>query len=235
MSIEMVGLDADDTLWHNEGHFSAMEQRFCDLMAPWGDPESVSAALLAKERENLTLLGYGGKAFTLSIIETAVEISSGEIDGERIGRIVKLGKDLLRHPVELLDGVPDAIHELERDYRLVLVTKGDINHQKSKLVRSGLVDLFERVDIVAEKDPPTYARLLNHVRVKPQAFCMIGNSVRSDILPVLEIGGSGVHVPYHTTWELEQAEVEEDHPDIVTVQSILEAPVAVRALAARRG
>jgi len=231
MSIELVGLDADDTLWHNEGHFNAMEDRFCELMEPWCDAKGVSAALLEKERENIDLLGYGGKAFTISIIETAVEISRGEIDGVRIGKIVQLGRDLLEHPVELLDGVPEAIAELDEDFRLVLITKGDINHQKSKLVRSGLVDAFERVDIVAEKDPPTYARLLSHLRVVPDAFCMVGNSVRSDILPVLQIGGSGVHVPYPTTWELEHAEVDDEHPDIVEVPSITAAPGAVRSLA----
>ena len=233
MAIEIVGIDGDDTLWHSEGHFHVTEQAYVDLLSPWVDAATASAALLETERRNLAVFGYGVKGFTLSMIETALALTDRRIDGVHIERIIGLGKELLTHPVELLDGVADTIHVLTRDHRLVLITKGDLFHQESKVAASGVSELFERIEIVAEKDTATYARVVGAMGARPEGFCMIGNSVRSDIAPVLEIGGAGVHVPYHVTWALEHAEVEESHPRLARVSDIREAPSAVAALAQR--
>jgi len=231
MSIEIIGIDGDDTLWHSEGHFHVTEQAYVELLEPWVDSETASAALLATERRNLAVFGYGVKGFTLSMIETALALTGHRIDGVHIERIIALGKELLTHPVELLDGVADTIDVLGRDFRLVLITKGDLFHQESKVAASGVSELFERIEIVAEKDPATYGRVLGAMGSEPGAFCMIGNSVRSDIAPVLEMGGAGVHVPYHVTWALEHAELEVAHPRLAQVTEIRQAPAAIATLA----
>ncbi len=233
MPIEMVGLDADDTLWHSEGHYRATQERYSALLEPWIGAAEVPAALLQTERRNLAHFGYGAKGFTLSMIETAIELSKGEVDGHRIHVIIEFGRELLNHPVELLDGVPEAVEALADDFRLALVTKGDLFHQESKIAASGLADAFERVEIVSEKDVPTYARLLGAAGVDPPRFCMVGNSLRSDIAPVLALGGAGVHVPYEVTWAMEHAEVDDTHPRLDRVGSIRDVPAAVAALAER--
>lgn len=231
--ITLVGVDGDDTLWHSEGHFHVTEERFRELVAPWVDGEAASAALLANERRNLRLFGYGVKGFTLSMIETALEVTGHEIDGRAIERILSFGKELLAHPVELLDGVADTLARLgDEGYRLVLVTKGDLFHQESKVAAAGVAELFEAVEIVAEKDEVTYRRIVERMGAAPEEFCMVGNSVRSDIAPVLDIGGAGVHVPYHVTWAMEHAEVDDAHPRLARVASIREAPAAIAALGA---
>lgn len=230
MGIEIVGIDGDDTLWHSEGHFHVTEQAYVELLAPWVDAATASAALLATERRNLAVFGYGVKGFTLSMIETALALTERRIDGVHIERIISLGKELLTHPVELLDGVAETIDVLRGDHRLVLITKGDLFHQESKVAASGVAELFERIEIVNEKDTATYARVVGAMGARPGAFCMIGNSVRSDIAPVLELGGAGVHVPYHVTWALEHAELEESHPRLARVTEIREAPLAIAGL-----
>jgi putative hydrolase of the HAD superfamily len=232
MAIDVVGIDGDDTLWHSEGHYHVTEERYRELLAPWVDPETVSPALLATERRNLALFGYGVKGFTLSMIETALALTEHRIDGVHMEEIISLGKELLAHPVELLDGVAETLDVLGERRRLVLITKGDLFHQESKVAASGVAERFESIEIVAEKDPATYARLLRRMGSVPDAFCMIGNSVRSDIAPVLELGGAGIHVPYHVTWALEHAEVEEAHPRLAQVTEIREAPAALDRLAA---
>jgi putative hydrolase of the HAD superfamily len=232
MAIDVVGIDGDDTLWHSEGHYDLTQQRYCELLAPWVDPDSVSTALLETERRNLALFGYGVKGFTLSMIETALTITEHRIDGAHMEMIVSLGKELLAHPVELLDGVAETLDVLAESHRLVLITKGDLFHQESKVAASGVAERFESIEIVAEKDPATYARVLRRMGSSPDAFCMIGNSVRSDIAPVLELGGAGIHVPYHMTWALETAELEESHPRLAQVTEIRQAPAALDGLAA---
>ena len=230
MAIEIVGIDGDDTLWHSEGHFHVTEQAYVELLSPWVDAATASAALLETERRNLAVFGYGVKGFTLSMIETALALTDQRIDGAHIERIIALGKELLTHPVELLDGVADTIGVLGRAHRLVLITKGDLFHQESKVAASGVSELFERIEIVAEKDTATYARVVGAMGGTADAFCMIGNSVRSDIAPVLEIGGAGVHVPYHVTWALEHAEIADGHPRLARVSGIREAPAAIDTL-----
>jgi putative hydrolase of the HAD superfamily len=230
MAIEVIGIDGDDTLWHSEGHFHVTQERFAEILEPWVDADAVSSALVATERRNLALLGYGVKAFTLSMIETALTLTGNRIDGARVERIITLGKGLLSHPVELIDGVAETLDVLGEEHRLVLVTKGDLFHQESKVAASGVSERFERVEIVSEKDLATYSRIVGVMGSRPDAFCMVGNSVRSDIAPVLELGGAGVHVPYHVTWALEVAELAETHPRLARVGAIREAPAAIEAL-----
>jgi putative hydrolase of the HAD superfamily len=230
MAIDIIGVDADDTLWHSEGHFEVTEQRYVQLLEPWVEPETVHHALVETERRNLSVFGYGVKGFTLSMIETALTLTGRRIDGAHIERIIGLGKELMGHPVELLDGVAETLGELAEHHRLVLISKGDLFHQESKVAASGVGEVFESVEIVAEKDPATYARVLTRLGGRPARFCMIGNSVRSDIAPVLELGGAGIHVPYHVTWDLEHAEIDEGHPRLARVREIREAPAAVATL-----
>ncbi len=234
MAIELIGVDADDTLWHSEGHFAVTEERYLQLLEPWvEDTDTIHTALVETERRNLAIFGYGVKGFTLSMIETALTLTGHRIDGAAVERILTMGKELMGHPVELLDGVAETLGELAGSgRRLVLISKGDLFHQESKVAASGLGELFESVEIVAEKDPATYARVLTRLGARPAAFCMIGNSVRSDIAPVLELGGAGVHVPYRITWDLEHAEIDEAHPRLARVSEIREAPAAVDRLAA---
>ncbi|HYI62702.1 MAG TPA: HAD family hydrolase [Acidimicrobiales bacterium] len=202
----MVGLDADDTLWHNETYFAEAAETFVQILAPWTpEGEDVRARHDATERRNLELFGYGIKGFTLSMVETALEVSGNRVSGLAVAELLALGKRMLAHPVELLDGVAQAVDELAGRYRLVLVTKGDLIHQEQKIARSGLAERFERVEIVSEKDEATYAAVLDRLGVAPEHFCMVGNTVRSDVLPVLALGGHAVQVPYEITWAHERA------------------------------
>ncbi|MGE0025830.1 MAG: HAD family hydrolase [Thermoleophilia bacterium] len=231
MGIDVIGVDGDDTLWHSEGHFHVTEQRFVEILEPWVDADTVSTALVDTERRNLALFGYGVKGFTLSMIETALTLSAHQVDASRIERILSLGKELLAHPVELLDGVAETLDVLRRDRRLVLITKGDLFHQESKVAASGVSERFEGIEIVAEKDVATYERIMGRMGTTAAGFCMVGNSVRSDIAPVLELGGAGVHVPYHVTWALELAEIADGHPRMARVAGIRDAPAAIDVLA----
>jgi putative hydrolase of the HAD superfamily len=230
MAIELIGIDGDDTLWDSETQFQLTEQAYAELLAPWVDARAASAALLETERRNLGLFGYGVKGFMLSMIETALTLTDHRIDGVHIERIIDLGKEMIAHPVELLDGVAETIELLGRNYRLVLITKGDLFHQESKVAASGVAELFESVEIVGEKDPPTYARILSRMGAAASEFCMVGNSVRSDIAPVLSLGGAGVHVPYHLTWALEHAELEATHPRLAAVANVRDVPAAIATL-----
>lgn len=198
--IELLALDGDDTLWHSESLFAVTEERFTALLAPFLEPDALRGRLLEAERTNLELFGYGVKGFTLSMVETAIEVSEGRVTASEIGQLVAWGKELLAHPVELLEGVQETLESLGRTRRLALITKGDLFHQESKIARSGLTDHFEQVEIVAEKDVATYGRVVTRLGVPPERFAMVGNSVRSDVAPVLELGGRAVHIPYHVTW-----------------------------------
>lgn len=209
--VDIVGVDADDTLWHNETYFAEAQATFVQILAPWTpEGEDVLALHDATERRNLELFGYGIKGFTLSMVETAIEVSRGEVSTSAIAELIRIGKEMLAHPVELLDGVEEAIDALAETHQLVLITKGDLIHQETKIARSGLADRFERIEIVSEKDPATYRAVVDRMGVAPERFLMVGNSVRSDVLPVLEIGGHAVHVPYAITWS---HEVVDDHDD----------------------
>jgi putative hydrolase of the HAD superfamily len=224
-------LDADDTLWHNETIFRLTQDRFSALMAEVAPPEVLEARLAQVERRNLSLYGYGVKGFTLSLIETAMELTGGEPSGRIIADILAAGRDMLAHPVEPLPGVDLALAELSEHYRLVLITKGDLLHQEQKLAASGLGDLFAAVEIVSEKDASTYERVFTRHGTGAAEAVMCGNSLRSDILPALEAGCWGAYVPYHITWDHEVADPPGEHPRFAELGSISELPGWVRGLA----
>jgi putative hydrolase of the HAD superfamily len=209
MKIQAIGFDADDTLWHNEDHFAATEDAFADLLAPWCDHAVAKSVLLATETHNLELFGYGVKSFMLSMIEAAMELSGGNISTSDLRVLLDHGREMLLRPAELLPGVPDALEELSTVSPLILITKGDLHHQERKVSGSGVAHWFWSVEVVSEKDSGTYARLLSRHHVHPSEFVMIGNSVKSDILPIVELGGTGVHIPYSFTWGHEVVDEQE--------------------------
>ena len=232
-SVEVIGLDGDDTLWHSEQLFVETQDQFRALLAPHTDLDAAAldARLVEVERQNLGSFGYGVKAFTLSLVETAIAVTDGAIPGADVQQILELGKVLLDHPVQLLDGVAEAVDALTDRYRVMVVTKGDLLHQESKVARSGLAELLWAVEIVSEKDSATYRRVLERNRIDPAGFVMVGNSVRSDVLPPLEIGARAVHVPYHVTWALEHAEAEPDRHRFPVLDTLAELPACIEALA----
>jgi putative hydrolase of the HAD superfamily len=234
-SVAVVGLDGDDTLWHSEQLFVEVQERFAQLLAPHCalDAEALDGRLLAVERRNVGTFGYGVKGFTLSLLETAIEVTDERVPAAALREILELGKQLLDHPVQLLDGAAEAVDALTDRYRVMLVTKGDLLHQESKVARSGLADLLWAVEILSEKDERTYRRTLDRNGVDPTGFVMVGNSVRSDVLPVLELGGRAVHVPYHVTWAMEHAEPEPDRHRFPVLESLAELPACIDELAAQ--
>ena len=234
----LVGFDADDTLWKSEDYYRAAEKHFQDIVGEYidiTDPQLVGH-LLAVERRNLGIYGYGAKGMTLSMLEAAIEMTVGRISTADIKRILQIGHDTLRHPVDLLDGVREAVAAIAAQYPVVLITKGDLFHQESKIQRAGLGDILPRIEIVSEKDPATYARVLAEFNVSAGRFVMIGNSLRSDAEPVLELGGWAVHMPYAMTWahELEHG-VDANHPRLRHVQQASQWPAAVAEVAAAMG
>lgn len=228
MTVTLVGLDADDTLWHSESHFAVTEERFRSLLEPWLDPAEADQRLLDRERHNLRLFGYGIKGFTLSMIETAIEASDRQLPLGAVETIIGWGKEMLDHPVELLPGIADVLSTLRQRYRLALITKGDLFHQESKIAESGVADLFESIDILSEKSPAHYQRVVDRLDVVPAEFVMVGNSVRSDVLPVVEMGGRAVHVPYPVTWGHEH--VEDAIGDWQEISAIGELPALLASL-----
>jgi putative hydrolase of the HAD superfamily len=198
--VDLVGLDADDTLWHNEPLFTSRREQFCTLLSryhPQGIPDEV---LYAVEMRNLQHFGYGVKGFVLSMIETAIEMTGGTVESRDLQQIIGWGRDMLATPIQLLDGVAEAVEQLARDHRLVLVTKGDLLDQETKLARSGIGGLFQAIEIVSDKTPDVYRRMLSRHGVAPARFVMVGNSLKSDILPVVQLGAHAVYVPYAMSW-----------------------------------
>jgi putative hydrolase of the HAD superfamily len=230
MRITTVGLDADDTLWHNESIFRLTQDRFRGLMADVASPDALEAKLAEVERRNLALYGYGVKGFTLSMIETAMELTGNAAPGRVIAEILAAGREMLAHPVEPLPGVDQALAELSEGYRLILITKGDLLHQEQKLAASGLGELFAAVEIVSEKDASTYERVFARHGTGAAQAVMCGNSLRSDVLPALEAGAYAAHVPYPLTWAHEMADPPQDHPRFAELGSISELPAWVRGL-----
>ena len=200
--IQLVGFDADDTLWRSQDYFDEAQRAFEGIVGHYVDlgDGRVADALYAVESANIAVFGYGVKGMALSMIESATQITDGRISARDLHRIVDMAKALLRHPVELLPGIRAAVEAIAARFEVVLITKGDLFHQEAKVRDSGLSDLFRRIEIVSEKDAPTYARVLGEFDAEPGQFLMIGNSLRSDIAPVLALGGWGVHMPYRTTW-----------------------------------
>jgi len=204
--IKVICFDADDTLWVNEPYYREIEHLFCRLMTSHTDEKSCNEILLQTEINNIRLYGYGAKSFVLSMIETAVKLSSHTIDSKTIEQILQLGRDLINKPLQLLDGVQDILAHFKGKYRLILATKGDLLDQERKLKNSALEKYFHHIEIMSEKDVSNYKKLIAHLDVQPDEFAMIGNSIKSDILPVLNIGAYAIHVPCETTWAHEQAE-----------------------------
>ncbi|MDO1560468.1 HAD family hydrolase [Brevundimonas sp. 2R-24] len=229
--ITTLGLDADDTLWHNETLFRLTHQRFCELLSDRADPEDLEARLSATEARNLRLYGYGIKGFTLSMIETAMELCDGEAPPRVIAEILAAGREMLSQPVEPLPGVTETLTELAADYRLVLVTKGDLMDQERKLAASGLGELFAAVEIVSEKTAATYRAVFSRHGTGPAHACMVGNSMRSDVLPALEAGSWAIHIPYEITWAHELADPPQDHPRYATLERISQVPDWLKAAA----
>lgn len=232
--LELIGFDADDTLWHSEPYFQAAHARFEAMLGGYIDlaDSRVQERLLSTERRNLKLFGYGAKGMTLSLIETAIELTDARIHGRDIQALVELGKSILQHPVELLPAARAAVAKVAEHHRVVLITKGDLFHQEAKVRDSGLADLFHRIEIVSEKDTATYARLLAEFDLDAGRFAMVGNSLRSDIEPVLALGGAGVHVPYAITWAHEaEHTVDATHPRLRTAATLAEVPEAIAELA----
>jgi putative hydrolase of the HAD superfamily len=225
---DVVGFDADDTLWRSEDYFTLAETFFADRVAPYAPPGiDVLDALHATEIDNLPVSGYGIKSFALSMVQAAVTTTNGKVPAAVIGELVDHAHDMLRHPVELLDGVAETLDAVGTRHRLVMITKGDLVDQTRKVRTSGLEHHFEHIEVVLEKNVDTYRRVLTEWDVDPSTFLMVGNSVRSDILPILELGGHGVHVPYHVTWG---HEVVHDHDGgFVELASIAELPAWLAA------
>ncbi len=220
---EVVAFDADDTLWRSEDFFQEAEAMFAEIVAPHApDGVDVLDALHAIERDNVPLSGYGVKAFALSMVQAAVTATGGAVPSSVIGALVDHAHEMLMHPVELMPGVPETLAAVGRTHRLVLITKGDLVHQMRKVRTSGLEHHFEHIEVVLEKDVATYRRILREWSIDPSTFLMVGNSIRSDMLPIVELGGYGVHVPYHVTWAHEV--VDEHNGGFAELERIVDLP-----------
>ncbi|MFD2582437.1 HAD family hydrolase [Pedobacter vanadiisoli] len=218
--ITVIAFDADDTLWVNEPYFRETEERFADLLEDFMPRHSIMAELYKTEVANLPLYGYGIKGFMLSMIQTAMQVTMGKIDPIIVEKVLELGKEMLNKPIELLDGVEEVLKALHGKYRLVVATKGDLLDQQRKLTKSGLDHYFHHIEIMSDKQEKDYQKLIRHLDCKPEEFMMLGNSLKSDILPVLNIGGHAVHIPYHTTWIHESIDHTIEHPNFYEVESL---------------
>ena len=223
MQPKVIAFDADDTLWVNEPYFQETEQKFVLLLQDYLTPHHISKELFQVEIQNLSLYGYGIKGYILSMIESALKISDNTITINDIETILNYGKALLARPIELLDDVEDVLRKLKEKYRLVVATKGDLLDQERKLKNSGIEHYFHHIEIMSDKKEKDYLKLIKHLDIQPDEFVMIGNSLKSDILPVLNIGGHGYQVPYHTTWAHEQVEHTIEHPNFRQLAGIKEA------------
>ncbi|MEI3790907.1 MULTISPECIES: HAD family hydrolase [Chryseobacterium] len=218
--ITTIAFDADDTLWINEPYFQEAEEEFCVLLEDYLPQHSVSQELFKTEMKNLHLYGYGVKGFMLCMIETVSRVSDGTASMQLIDRTIEIGQELLQKPIELLEGVTQTLDALKGKYRLVVATKGDLLDQERKLKNSGLQDYFHHIEIMSDKKESDYQKLLKHLDCKPEQFLMLGNSIKSDVLPVLEIGGFAAHIPYHVTWSHEQHEHHLEHDNFMELTSI---------------
>ena len=225
--LSIIGFDADDTLWQNEQFFRFTEQEFAKLLQDHGDHDAISARLLEAERRNLGHYGFGVKGFTLSMIETAIEVTDGQAPAKVISRILEIGRDLMNHPMETLPGAADTLEALADDYTIVLITKGDLFHQEKKLAQSGLGDFFDAIEIVSDKKPDTYQTLFARHGDGPEHAVMVGNSLKSDVIPAIEAGGWGVHVPHPLTWVLEHADAPWENQRFREIKTLAELPELV--------
>ena len=221
--IQIIAFDADDTLWVNEPYFQEAEQRFCELLEDYLPKHSISKELFRIEMKNLPLYGYGIKGFMLCMIETVLSVTGKSLSPAMIEKCIGLGQDLLNKPIELLDGVEQVLQNLKGNYRLVVATKGDLLDQERKLKKSGIAHYFHHIEIMSDKQEADYRKLLKHLDCKPENFLMMGNSLKSDIMPVLDIGGYAVHIPYHTTWAHEKTEHRIENERFIEVEKMDQA------------
>jgi len=203
-NIKIIGFDADDTLWVNETYFREAELEFGQLMQRYETINQIDQELFKIEIDNLPIYGYGIKGFVLSMVETAIKLSNGQVSIKTMQKIIDIGKDMLNKPVELLDGVEHVLKTLSQTHRLIMATKGDLLDQERKLEKSGLLKYFHHIEVMSDKKAKDYKKLLSHLDINPEEFLMIGNSLKSDILPLIEIGAHAIHVPFHTTWQHEE-------------------------------
>jgi putative hydrolase of the HAD superfamily len=222
MNIKVIAFDADDTLWVNEPYFRKTEERFYALLQGFLTTHNLERELLRTEIDNLTLYGYGVKGFILSMIETALKVSDKNISPDIIEKIIQMGKELLEEPIELLEDIETVLSALKPKYKLVVATKGDLLDQERKLRKSGLTHYFHHIEIMSEKGEADYLKLIKHLDIKPEEFLMIGNSLKSDVLPVIKIGGHGIHIPYHTTWAHEIVDTNFEHANFKSAKQVLE-------------
>jgi putative hydrolase of the HAD superfamily len=221
--IKIIGFDADDTLWVNEPFYRDTEHKFCELLKSYCSADEINRQLYKVEVNNLELYGYGSKAFILSLIETAIIISEGNVTAAEINRIIALGKEQINTKNPLLEGVPEVLQVLSEHFRLIVATKGDLLDQERKLKNSGIGGYFHHIEIMSDKKEENYQKLLNHLDIRPEEFIMVGNSLKSDIVPVIRMGGYAIHVPFHVTWQHEEVlpdEIPEAH--YITIDNISE-------------
>ncbi len=212
-NIKIIAFDADDTLWVNEYHYHNAEKLFTEIMSKYADPADTSRVLLRTEKDNLPLLGYGSKPFIISLVECAIEMSGGRVTNDEIKEIIRIGKNTIGQKIELMPNAEEVLKNLYGKYPLVLATKGDLKEQESKIQRSGLAEYFSSIRIMSEKNTETYRDIINTHKIEPWEFLMVGNSFKSDILPVLELGGHAIYIPADITWEHEIIE-ESEHPNL---------------------
>lgn len=220
--IKVIGFDADDTLWVNETYFREAEERFAEMLEQYETKNKIDQELFRMEMQNLETYGYGIKGFMLSMIELALELSDNRVSQATINRILDLGKEMISRPVELLEGVEEVLKQLESKYRLIVLTKGDLLDQERKLQRSNLLRYFHHVEVLSDKKEENYKNLLEHLEIPVQDFLMIGNSLKSDVLPILNIGAQAVHVPFHTTWAHEEVPANEQYTNHLTLTKLAE-------------
>ena len=222
MTPKIIAFDADDTLWHNEPYFDEAQERFCILFQDYASKQEILGLILNHQIANLSLYGFGIKAFTLSMIETALELTNHTISGSGIEKIITIGKDLLQKPVELLPNINEVLEQLKGKYKLVVATKGDLKDQHRKLHDSGIGAFFHHIEVMSDKTELDYQKMLSRLDCHPEDFLMIGNSLKSDVLPVLNLGGHAIHIPYHTTWEYEKIDFEIEHKNFNTITNLSE-------------
>ncbi len=230
--VTTIGLDADDTLWHNERFFALTQDHFADLLRAHTDKETLMARLLVAERRNLPHYGFGIKGFTLSMIETAIDVTDGKVPATVIRKILDAGRDMLSHPIELLPGVAETLNQLGRDYKLILITKGDLLDQERKLAQSGLRDHFDRIEIVSDKTPDIYTRIFAQHGTGADQGLMAGNSLASDVVPMIRAGGWAVHIPHALTWAYERADPPPVTARFTTLEALTRLPDHLQALTA---
>lgn len=221
-TIKVIAFDADDTLWINEPYFQEIEHKFCNLLEGYASHHTIAQELLKTEIKNLEIYGYGVKGYTLSMIETALRISNQSISLEVINKAIEYGKEMLLKPIELIEGIEDSLKTLYGKYRLVVATKGDLLDQENKLKRSGLEKYFHHIEVMSEKNETEYKKLIKHLDINPNEFLMIGNSLKSDVLPVLSIGGHAAHVPFHTTWAHEKIDYQVTHENLKNFNKVVD-------------